>query len=171
MAPEKGNLVAIELCKNANVPLDIVGGRGFEKTASDPPTEYEKQIQSHCDGEVIRLLGEVTEPQKLELMKTCKALIYATDHPEVTSHKVQEAMFCGAPVIVPNIGAMPEIVTHGVNGYLCSRLDGYLWSMDNVDKLRPGDAYDALLKKYSIQEVVKSYIPLYEEVANGLRWK
>ena len=170
MSEEKGNLVAIDLCLNLQLPLDVVGGRGFDKTASDPETPYEKAIKERSDGVKIKLWGEVAEDRKLKLMQSCKALIYCTSHPEVTSHKIQEAMFCGAPVIVPDLGAMHEIVTNKVNGYLQSRLDGYLWAMKHIDDLTTEKAYDALIDKYDIKKVVARYIPLYEEVANGLRW-
>lgn len=170
MAPEKGNLTAISYCQALGFPLDIVGGRGRELTSDKPLTDYEKAIQVRCDGKQIRLLGEVDDKTKIKLMQDCKALIYATDHPEVTSHKIQEAMLCGAPVIAPNIGAMPEIVTHGVNGYLCDRADGFLWAMRNIDKLDPMKIYAETVERFSIENTVKNYIPLYEKVADGLRW-
>ncbi len=166
MAPEKGNLDAIRLCRVNGQQLDVVGGRGLEK-ANEPLDEYEQAIQRSCDGKNIKFLGEVSEEQKIKLMQDCKALIYITSHPEVTSHKLQEAMLCGAPVIVPNLGAMHEIVTDKVNGYICDRPDGFLWAMENIDKLTPNKVD---LKRFSIENVVKNYIPLYKEVASGLKW-
>lgn len=170
MAPEKGNLQAIYLCRPEGLPLDVVGGRGRELTPDIPLTDYENDIQKLCDGKQIKFWGEVDEERKVKLMQRCRALLYATSHPEVTSHKVQECLFCGAPVIVPAIGALHEIVTDGVNGFLCHRADGYFTAMKNLDKLEPQKAYPALVDKYDIKNVVARYIPLYTEVANGLRW-
>ena len=115
-------------------------------------------------------MGEVAEEEKVKLMQDCKALIYATTHPEVTSHKIQEAMLCGCPVIVPNIGAMSEIVTDKVNGYLCNRTDGFLSAMVKVDELDIKKIYEDIKQRFDIQNVVKNYISLFQEVANGLRW-
>src|SRR3990167_4468703 len=125
MSPEKGNLEAILLCKKLGVPIDVAGGRGVERGSREPLTEYEQEIKAHCDGKQVRYLGEVTEEGKLKLLYDCRALLYVTNHPEVTSHKIQEAMLCGTPVIVPNIGAEPEIVTNGVNGFLCNTQQEY----------------------------------------------
>jgi len=170
MAPEKGNLQALHICKAMGVPLDIVGGRGFEKNPNEPLTDYEKAIQEKSDGKIIKLWGEVAEDRKVKLMQSCCALLYCSNHPEVTSHKIQECMFCEAPVIVPTLGAMHEIVTDKVNGYLCREAKDYVWAIEHLDDLEPEKAYDALIDKYSIGKVVERYIPLYEEVANGLRW-
>lgn len=170
MAPEKGNLNAILLCKELGLPLDVVGGRGAEAIFGSPETDYEKEIKKNCDGEQIRFLGEVTEDEKLKLMQSCKALIYCTNHPEVTSHKVQECMLCGAPVIVPALGAIPEIVTQGVDGFICNTKQDYITAIQGVDMLNPSATYEQIKEKYSVQNVVKNYVELYKEVANGLRW-
>ena len=109
MGPEKGNLEAVILCKKANVPLDIQASR------SDEFPEYTQQVLSLCDGKQIRYLGDLFEFEKIKVMQTNKALIYATNHPEVTSHKLQEVLLCGMPAIISGIGAAPELLTHGVN--------------------------------------------------------
>jgi glycosyltransferase involved in cell wall biosynthesis len=94
MSPPKGNLNAVMLCKELGLPLDVCGGRGAEKSAGDELTKYEKHIQSLCDGKQIVFYGEVSDEQKIELLQSCKGLLYVTDHVEITSHKVQEAMMC-----------------------------------------------------------------------------
>ena len=97
------------LCKQLGLPLDVVGGRGVTDQKA-PLTEYEQAIQSLCDGEGIRFLGEIGDEEKIKLMQTCRALIYTIPptYSEVTSHKVQEAMLCGAPIITSPIGALSE---------------------------------------------------------------
>ena len=170
MGAEKGNLEAAYLCKKAGVPLDIQGARGLENAPDSPLTDYEKKVLDFCDGEQIKYLGDLPEEKKIQMMQTNKALIYATNHPEVTSHKIQECLFCGMPVIVPNLGAIPEIVTHGINGYLCSTEQEYSEAIQNVDKLEPMKLHAEVVRKYSLGNVVNDYIPLYEQVMKGLRW-
>ena len=171
MSPDKGNLNAATLCKQLGVPLDICGGRGSEFNPDDPLTPYEKACRDIADEERIRFLGEVSDEQKIKLMQSCRALIYCTDHTEITSHKVQESIFCGAPVIIPNLGGLPEICTHGANGFLCNDTAEFILAIEQVDKLDPAKTYKEVVAKYCVENVVKNYITLYQQVASGLRWK
>jgi glycosyltransferase involved in cell wall biosynthesis len=97
-------------------------------------------------------------------------LIYTTDHPEVTNHKVQECMLCGMPVIVPAIGALPEIVTHGVDGYLCRDDAEFAMAINSIDKLNPMSIIEETKNRFSVSSVVSNYIPLYKAVDTGARW-
>lgn len=170
MSPEKGNLNAIMLCKKFGLPLDVVGGRGSEIVGGDAIRDYEKAIMDLCDDKEIIFHGEVSDEEKIELMRSCRALIYITNHTEITSHKVQEAMFCGAPVIIPNSGGLPEIVTNGIDGYLCGSEAEYILALDNLDKLDPTKTHDAVVNKYCPETVIDGYAGLFEQVIGGLRW-
>ncbi len=160
MAPQKGNLEAARLCKEMGVPLDIVG--------KPVDADYVKRMMEYVDDQQIMYHGEVTEEKKIRLMQTCKALIYYIQRPEVTSHKVQEAMLCGAPVITGNIGALPEIIDE-FHGILCNNARDYC---DAIENIWPHNyrSLPELIKIYSIENVVKGYMPLYQVVAGGLRW-
>ncbi len=170
MSPEKGNLNAVRLCKELNIPIDVCGGRGAEVSSGSPLTDYEKEIQKLCDGTQIVYYGEVSDEQKIELMQSCKALIYFTDHVEITSHKVQEAMLCGAPVIVPSTGGMPEIVTNDVDGFLCCSLNEYIEAIKNIGKLNLILPRDTTMTKYAPIKVAEGYITLFERIVKGERW-
>lgn len=170
MAPEKGNLKTVLLCKKRGVPLDVCGSRGAGVSYNEPLSEYEQAIMDNCDGKIIKFHGEVTDEEKIELMQSCRALIYCTDHPEPTNHKLQEAMLCGSPVIAPNIGAQPEIVTHGVDGFLCFEEQEYLDAIDKVDILKPWKTYNQMKHKYSVKTVTNGFLKLYQEVMEGARW-
>ena len=170
MSPEKGNLNAILLCQELNLPLDVCGGRGSEHEAGDSLTAYEKQVRNLCDGKQIVFYGEVSDEQKIELMQSCRALLYITDHVEITSHKVQESMLCGAPVLIPNTGGMPEIVTNGVDGFLCSSYDDVKDKITKIDQLDPLKTRGQVAQKYDPAHVTTGYISLMEKVANGLKW-
>lgn len=167
MGAEKGHHNAISLCKQLGVGLDIIGARGTEQD-NQPMTDYEKKVMDECDGTQIRFLGDIGEPEKIKYLQSNMALLYATSHPEVTSHKLQEALFCGMPVIAPRLGGVPEIIEEGVDGFLCNTGEQYLLAMQKVKGLQPN--IERLRKKYSVKNVVEGYIPLYEKVKDGARW-
>ena len=161
MSAQKGNLEAVLLCRDTKEKLYVCGGDG--------DAEYKRQIQSLCDGENIKFLGEITDNEKIHLMQTCKALLYYLPRPEVTSHKIQETTLCGAPVLTSDIGAMPEIVRHGIDGILCRSDQDYIKGIKEVGKLKPDVA--RFKEIYNPVKVVDDYIPLYTRVANGERWR
>jgi len=163
MTPRKGNLEAVMLCKELGFKLDVVG-KGYGD-------DYEKRIRKMCDGSQIIYKGEISDEEKVRLMQRCKALVFYNNEPEVTSHKLQEALLCGASVVATNVGALPEIVTRGVNGYLCKSKEDFKKALLTVDKLDPMKVYKQVQETYSIGNVVKGWLPLYEQVKDGLRWK
>ncbi len=167
MNHDKGNLDAIKYCKKFGIKLDVVGGRG--SPTESPLTEYEKQIQSECDGDKIRFLGEVDEEQKIRLLQTAKALLYFPHIPEVTSHKSMEAIACGCPVIAPNVGALPEVIEHGKTGYIFDDVSSILNYINNLSKIDENYCHQSA-QQWSIQKVVSDYTPLYERVLKGEYW-
>lgn len=173
MDEQKGNLEAAILCNHLGLKLDIVG-QPFNP-------EYVKQVEQYCVGDQIKYLGEVSHEEKVRLMQTCKALIYMLKRPEVTSHKIQESMLCGAPIITSRIGALPEIVQHYVDGLLCDNDEGFANALKTIGEWTLGGLYgfntfpakrryEFLKECYSIEYVCKNYELLYKQVAEGLRW-
>lgn len=170
MSEEKGNINAVMLCKELKFPLDVAGGRGSEVVSGTALTDYEKEVMSHCDGKQIVYHGEVSEEEKVILMQTCKALLYITNHIEITSHKIQECMLCGAPVIVPYHGGLPEIVTHGTHGFLCRTGQDFRVAISKIQELHFENTRVQVAHKYAPQIVARDYVKLFEQVAGGLRW-
>ena len=170
MTPEKGNLLTVQLCQQMGIELDLAGGRPVLGDA--PLTEYEKTVRLFCDGEKLKFLGEIADEEKMKLYHSCKAFIYMMPegYEEVTSHKIQEALLCQTPVICSNAGALPEIIEHGIDGYLCSTEKEFITAIKNVDKLNPLSTLEKNKTKYSIENVCKEYETLYGLVKGGLRW-
>jgi 1,4-alpha-glucan branching enzyme len=68
-----------------------------------------------CDR--IHLLGAVTREQQLALYRGATAFLFPSLM-EGFGFAPAEAMACGTPAIVSNRGSLPEIVDHGVNGFV-----------------------------------------------------
>ena len=168
---EKGNLEAMTLARRLGMGIDVISARGVGME-DKPLTEYEQAMDDMADGNNSKVFhNSLPELEKIKYLQTNKALIYITIHPEVTSHKIQEAMLCGMPVIVPRLGALPEIVTDGIDGFLCRTEIEYVEAVQNVNKLIPSKTHKETIKRWGVAGIIKSYLPLYEEVANGLIWK
>jgi N-acetyl-alpha-D-glucosaminyl L-malate synthase BshA len=78
-----------------------------------------------------------------------------------------EAMAAGTPVIATNAGGLPEIVNHGVNGFLGNI--GDVKSMGNFGKIILGDAEVHKSFKFAAREQalkfdIENIVPLYESL-------
>jgi glycosyltransferase involved in cell wall biosynthesis len=83
-----------------------------------------------------------------------------------------EAMACGTPVVSYNIGGVPDIVRHGVTGYLAepedasALRDGIIQLIDdnslsdNISRQGPRIAQ----KEYALEDQVKKHLGLYEQI-------
>ncbi|WP_417237346.1 MULTISPECIES: glycosyltransferase family 4 protein [Flavobacteriaceae] len=85
---------------------------------------------------------------------------------------VAEAMFCGLPVIVSNVGGFKEQVVNGKNGYLFKKEDviqikEYLLTLKNVDKSKYIELCENALndsKELSLQNVCRELYGIYKKL-------
>ena len=70
------------------------------------------------DGTQIELIGEIDDAEKPAFLSGAMALLLPIDWPEPFGLVMIEAMACGTPVIAFNRGSVPEIIEHGVTGFI-----------------------------------------------------
>ncbi len=82
---------------------------------------------------------------------------------------VAEAMACGLPVVVANSSALPELIDHGVSGFICQK-DNILDFTKKIRKLRVDQnlqkkisnaATTYIHKNFNIQQTIDAYIKIY----------
>lgn len=114
MAPEKGVHRAVRIAHAVGRPLRIV-----TKMREQAEVAYYRDC-------VLPLLGSEDErPEELGLLDrldavgTAAALVNPIAWPEPFGLVMPEALALGTPVVAFPGGAAPEIVTHGLTGFLC----------------------------------------------------
>jgi glycosyltransferase involved in cell wall biosynthesis len=113
IVPEKGPQRAIRVAKQSGRPLVLAGpvqpgGERFFAT----------QIEPHIDGRKIRWVGEVGGVRKQRLFAEAFAFLMPIRWPEPFGMVMVESLAAGTPVLAFPEGAAPEIVEHGVTGFL-----------------------------------------------------
>ncbi|MEZ4311603.1 MAG: glycosyltransferase family 4 protein [Polyangiaceae bacterium] len=118
IAPIKGTHLAVQAAARARVPLKIAGEiqpifRGY----------WESEVRPFVDGKSIEYVGEATAPVKKALLAGASALLFPIQWNEPFGLVMIEAMACGTPVLAFPGGSVPEVVKHGVSGWICTGLD------------------------------------------------
>ncbi|MCH8277181.1 MAG: glycosyltransferase, partial [Bacteroidetes bacterium] len=75
------------------------------------------------DGRDDLFVGEIDDKDKQGFLGNAYALLFPIEWPEPFGLVMIEAMACGTPVVAYRRGSTPEIIDHGVTGFLVDDLD------------------------------------------------
>ncbi|MCU1459208.1 MAG: sle [Actinomycetia bacterium] len=119
-APDKDPARAIDLARAAGLPIRMVVRRARMTNKPDEPDEIEywnREIVPRL-GPDVEIFDRVSPEQKVELLAHATAMVFPINWPEPFGLVMVEAMACGTPVVTCPVGAAPEIVVHGVTGFV-----------------------------------------------------
>ena len=126
LSPEKGVKTLIEAAKLCGCHLVILG--------TGPQEEELKAIAEHCDN--IEFKGFQTGEALRNYVKNSKCVVLPSEWYENGPYSAMEAMALGKPLIVSNMGGLPELVEDGVNGYIFNKtIDGLASCIEKIQAL------------------------------------
>ncbi len=180
-APYKGQHIAVEAAiklkkrlRMAGVVSDIASSRKLllelanplSSYRSDPQFRYysDKILPSVLRYRYITYSGNLSGRRKMKFLSEAKALLFPIEWDEPFGMSVIEALACGTPVIAMNRGAMPEIIEHGVTGFLANDEDEFVKYMRRIDEIDPAACRASVEKRFSADAMAKEYVKRYEEV-------
>jgi len=113
VSPEKRVDSAIEIATKAGIPLKIAAK--VDKADSE---YFEAKIRPLLKNPLVEFLGEINDSEKDRLLGSALAFLHPVDWPEPFGLAMIEAMACGTPVIARRRGSIPEVVDHGITGFI-----------------------------------------------------
>jgi 1,2-diacylglycerol 3-alpha-glucosyltransferase len=144
------------------IQLAIVGKGGFR-------TELEHLRDKSGLYDAIVFPGFVPD-EDLPLLLNSVDLFAMPSHAELQSIATLEAMASGLPILAARARALPELVTHGVNGYLFTAYDSAdaARTIDQLVKQRDqwngmGIASRAKAELHAHERIVKRYVQWYQQ--------
>jgi glycosyltransferase involved in cell wall biosynthesis len=132
-APEKGAHTAIDVAALAGVPIRVAGD-------VHPPNVgyFHAEVESRLRLPHVTCLGWIGTERKVPLLCGARALVAPIDWNEPFGLTFIEAMLSGCPVVTFGRGSVPELIEHGVTGFIAHSVE------EMAHLIRPGGPVDAL---------------------------
>lgn len=127
---------------------------------------FERELRPLVEQPHVELVGEVGELEKGPLLRGARALLFPIDWPEPFGLVMIEAMACGTPVIAYRCGSVPEIVDHGVTGFIVDDLEGALEALERIDELDRARVRRMAERRFSAEVMTRAYVRLYESLVD-----
>ena len=109
----------------------------------------------------MSILASRVDPHSPSFLGNATALLFPIDWPEPFGLAMIEAMSCGTPVIAWPDGAVPEVVEHGLTGFIVDSVDSALAAVNDVarlDRLRVRTRFE---ERFSAKRMAQDYLALY----------
>src|SRR5580698_3690166 len=160
IAPEKGIDRAIRIAQHCGIPLKVAA-----KVDRADKDYYDEQIKPLLRSGNVEFIGEINDTQKSDFLSGAIALLVPIDWPEPFGLVMIEAMACGTPVIAFNRGSVPEIVEHGVTGFIVEDEAQAVAAVDRVGRLSRGMVRRRFEIRFSAERMAEDYLGLYRRLA------
>ena len=158
VSPEKGLDRAIEIAKQLGMPLRIAA----KVDAADEPF-FRERIVPLLDHPLIEFLGEINDAAKPAFLGNAQALLFPIDWPEPFGLVMIEAMACGTPVVAYACGSAPEVVDHGVSGYLVADEAEAVAAVRAIDRLDRRQVRRRFDRRFSATAMARGYLDVYAD--------
>lgn len=158
--PDKGAVEAIAAARTSGRPLHMYG-------IVQDEDYYERKVLPAVDGVSISYHGPVGGTQRLRALGQARALLHLINFEEPFGLSVIEAMACGTPVIASRRGSMPELIDHGVTGFLVDSLDEANQAIERINEIDRRTVRRAVAERFTIDRMADAYLTLYRRIVTA----
>jgi glycosyltransferase involved in cell wall biosynthesis len=161
VAPEKGILDAIEVARLTGRTLKVIAKR----PVVPHEVEYFEQVfvpALETAGSFVQDLGELSGQERDRVVGGSHAMLMPGTWPEPFGLAVIEALACGTPVLARRVGALPEILRDGIDGYFGDDVEHLAFLVDRVDELDRDAIRTSVIDRFSAGRMTDAYEELYQ---------
>jgi glycosyltransferase involved in cell wall biosynthesis len=167
VSAEKGLDAAIRVARRAGMPL---------KVAARMPLPFSHDAHAAADAEYwrsaivplldddVELVGEIGGAKKDAFLSNAAALLFPTQWPEPFGLVMVEALACGTPVLALNNGSVPEIVRHGVTGFIADTEEKLMESVAGIGSINRLDCRRDAEARFSPAAMATAYEQVYAKL-------
>ncbi len=168
VAPEKGIVEAIEVARRSGRRLRIAA-----KIGTQPAEQaYHEEVfrpALEAAGRDVEFLGELAEADRNLLFAESYATLMPGSWPEPFGLVAIESLACGTPIVARRVGALPEIVREGVDGFFGDDVDQMAFLLPRAAGLDRAAIRRSALARFSVARMTDEYENLYERLLTGAR--
>ena len=165
ISPEKGVDKAIRIAGAAGVKLKIAA-----KVDVADQKYWDEEIKPLLDRSPhVEFIGEINDAQKPEFLSAAHALLFPIDWPEPFGLVMIEAMACGTPVIAFPCGSVPEVIDHGVTGFVVPDEASAVRAIGSLGQLDRRQVRRTFERRFTARRMAEDYLSVYEELSVDTR--
>ncbi len=161
MVPEKGIVEAIDVARRSGRRLLVAAKVG----AGAAEVDYHRQVVEPAMRTAdVEYLGELSSADRDLLLARCHATLMPGAWPEPFGLVAIESLACGTPVLSRPVGALPEIVREGVDGWFgrdATELAARVEDVVGLDRLA---IRRSVLERFSAARMAEGYLGVYRRV-------
>ncbi|MFA4837717.1 MAG: glycosyltransferase, partial [Dehalococcoidia bacterium] len=152
--------------------VDLLRVRGWKEKAEIIVFGAANQENTREFGLKIHSLGRIDDEQRLVSLYSAVDVFVYPSVQENLPNMVMEAMSCGTPCVTFNVGGIPDMIEHQLNGYLARPYDasdiadGIAWVLSDADRIRvlSNRARQKIEQEFNLESVAKRYRNLYDSL-------
>jgi glycosyltransferase involved in cell wall biosynthesis len=166
LVPEKGILEAIEVARLSGRRLRVAAKVGAQPGEVD---YYERVVRPAMRTADVEHLGELSGEERDRLFAESHATLMPGSWPEPFGLVAIESMACGTPVLTTRVGALPEIVREGVDGFFGDDAQRLAFHVPDVARLDRAAIRASVLDRFSAARMADGYLEVYRQALEGSR--
>ena len=164
IAPEKGPDRAIRIARACGIPLRMAA-----KVDKVDQGYFDAVIRPMLAEGGVEMIGEINDAQKPAFLSGACGLLMPIDWPEPFGLVMIEAMACGTPVIAFNRGSVPEIVEHGLSGFVVEDETGAMSAVSRLGELSRETVRARFDARFTAKRMAEDYLSIYRSLAGEQR--
>ncbi|XHR99059.1 glycosyl transferase [Sphingomonas sp. DBB INV C78] len=153
--PDKGAAEAIRAAQDSGRRLNMYG-------IVQDEDYFLREVAHISDGLAVVYHGSVGGTERLKALGHARALLHLVNFDEPFGLSVIEAMACGTPVIATRRGSMPELIEHGVTGFLVDSHEEAVGAISRIDEIDRAAVRRVAARRFTVDAMADAYLRLYE---------
>ena len=116
------------------------------------------------DDRTVVYRGPVGGRDRTNILGSARALLHLVNFNEPFGLSVVEALASGTPVIASNRGSMPELIDHGVTGFLVDNIDDAVDAIGRIGEIDRAACRAAVSARFTVDRMADRYVELYRSL-------